>query len=126
MDVWANLSASLARCERDYNTWHAANEALGNGVCLCIGFIVYSFVWSVIGRNASKVDQIWSIVPVIYCWQFFFYHVTHQGDIHYRLLLLCILVTFWGARLTFNFWRKGGYGNFFRHEEDYRWPILRR
>ena len=31
------------------------------------------------------------------------------------------LVTLWGARLTFNFARKGGYTGV----EDYRWPILR-
>jgi steroid 5-alpha reductase family enzyme len=46
--------------------------------------------------------------------------------IHYRMLLLSSVVTLWGCRLTFNFWRKDGYGTFFTHEEDYRWPILRK
>jgi steroid 5-alpha reductase family enzyme len=36
------------------------------------------------------------------------------------------LITLWAIRLTFNFWRKGGYGNLITHEEDYRWPILRK
>ena len=34
-----------------------------------------------------------------------------------RLLLIAALVTIWGARLTFNFWRKGGYS---WTNEDYR------
>ena len=32
------------------------------------------------------------------------------------------LVTLWGARLTFNFARKGGYAP---GGEDYRWAVLR-
>jgi len=42
------------------------------------------------------------------------------------LLLICTLTTVWGLRLSWNFWRKGGYGNLITHEEDYRWPILRK
>ena len=45
---------------------------------------------------------------------------------HERLLLVCILTTLWGIRLTYNFYRRGGYGNLITHEEDYRWPILRK
>jgi steroid 5-alpha reductase family enzyme len=39
-----------------------------------------------------------------------------------RLVLMLALVTLWGARLTFNFYRKGGYA---RGGEDYRWKVLR-
>lgn len=104
---------------------YATHDALVVGWFLCIVFIVYSFVWSIVGNNCSKVDQIWSIVPVLYCWHFFAHYYKVHGAIHHRLLLLCVLVTLWGVRLTFNFWRKGGYGTFFTHEEDYRWPIIR-
>ena len=34
---------------------------------------------------------------------------------------MAVLVTAWGARLTFNFARKGGYTGM----EDYRWAVLR-
>ena len=34
---------------------------------------------------------------------------------------MAVLVTLWGARLTFNFARKGGYTG----AEDYRWAVLR-
>ncbi len=38
-----------------------------------------------------------------------------------RLDVMAVLVTLWGARLTFNFARKGGYSGV----EDYRWAVLR-
>jgi steroid 5-alpha reductase family enzyme len=40
-----------------------------------------------------------------------------------RLILMLSLVTLWGARLTFNFARKGGYRP--GKGEDYRWLVLR-
>ena len=88
---------------------------------------VYCFVWSIVCNNVSKVDQIWSIIPVVYSWIFFFhYYYLHEGVVHYRMLIVTLLITIWGVRLTYNFARRGGYGNFFQHEEDYRWPILRK
>ena len=71
----------------------------------------------------SWVDKSWSILPVYYAWVL----ATHTAraslaDVHPRLLLIAGLVTLWGARLTSNFWRKGGYA---LSGEDYRWPYLR-
>lgn len=87
----------------------------------------YCFIWSEICRNVSKVDQIWSITPFFYCWYLQFYYAANNGGAyHERLLVICLLTTTWGLRLTYNFWRRGGYGNLIQHEEDYRWPILRK
>ena len=37
------------------------------------------------------------------------------------------MITIWGARLTYNFARKGGYSwKFWEGEEDYRWAVLRK
>jgi steroid 5-alpha reductase family enzyme len=33
------------------------------------------------------------------------------------------LTTLWGLRLTYNFWRKGGYK---KGGEDYRWAYIRK
>ena len=71
---------------------------------------------SVATREYSWVDRIWSVVPVAYLWVF----AAHAHDA--RVTLMAILVTAWGARLTFNFARRGGYA---RGGEDYRWAILR-
>ncbi len=86
---------------------------------LIIAGLVCAFVWiaSLITHDTSWVDRIWSIVPVVYVWVF----AAFAGLADARLDVMAILVTFWGARLTFNFARKGGYNGV----EDYRWPVLR-
>jgi len=96
-------------------------DALSVSLVVCIAFIYYSFTWSIIGNNCSKVDQIWSITPVVFAWLFYLL----DGTNNVRVFTIAVLVTLWGSRLTFNFWRRGGYGNLLHHEEDYRWPILR-
>lgn len=128
----AHAVANVFSCMQNHSTsqCYFANDAMAVGVAILVVIITYSFVWSIVGNNASKVDQIWSITPVIFCWHFYV-HSTYQPQnmipaSNPRLLLLCLLVTCWGVRLTYNFWRRGGYGNFFSHEEDYRWPILRK
>jgi steroid 5-alpha reductase family enzyme len=43
-----------------------------------------------------------------------------------RVLIMTILVTAWGFRLSYNFYRKGGYNIIpWKGEEDYRWQIMR-
>jgi steroid 5-alpha reductase family enzyme len=81
------------------------------GVCL--------FVWiaSLITHDHSWVDRIWSIIPVAYVWIF----AGFAGLANARLDVMAALVTIWGARLTFNFARKGGYNGV----EDYRWAVLK-
>jgi steroid 5-alpha reductase family enzyme len=84
-----------------------------------VALIVCAIVWilSLITHEHSWVDRIWSIVPVVYVWIF----AGFAGLSDARLDVMAVLVTIWGARLTFNFARKGGYSG----EEDYRWAILR-
>lgn len=101
-------------------------DSLTSAWALVTFFAMYSFIFSIIGNNCSKVDQLWSITPVLYIWHFYWHDQRHNHEPHWRLLTICSLATMWGVRLTFNFWRKGGYGNLIHHEEDYRWPILRK
>lgn len=83
---------------------------------------VCAFCWiaSLITKDTSWVDRIWSVVPVVYVWIFAIAALVDGKDAG-RLLVMAVLVTLWGARLTFNFARKGGYTGM----EDYRWAILR-
>lgn len=84
--------------------------------------IAYCFLLGEITRNNSQVDKLWSIIPIYYVWQ-----MTYLGDFPDRMVLMSALVTFWGARLTFNFARRGAYSwKFWAGEEDYRWEILRK
>jgi steroid 5-alpha reductase family enzyme len=78
------------------------------------------WVLSLATKDTSWVDRIWSIVPVAYVWIFAGYAIADGADA-VRLVVMALLATAWGARLTFNFARKGGYTGM----EDYRWAILR-
>jgi steroid 5-alpha reductase family enzyme len=86
---------------------------------LIVAGVACALTWiaSLITHEHSWVDRIWSIVPVIYVWIF----AAYAGLADIRLDVMAVLVTLWGARLTFNFARKGGYTG----TEDYRWAILR-
>lgn len=75
------------------------------------------WIASLVTRDTSWVDRLWSVAPVGYVWVF----AGFAGLADVRLNVMAILVSLWGARLTFNFARKGGYSGV----EDYRWAILR-
>jgi len=77
----------------------------------------FCFIASLISGDNSWVDRLWSILPVVYAWIF----AASAGLANPRLDVMAALVTLWGARLTYNFARKGGYTG----TEDYRWAILR-
>jgi steroid 5-alpha reductase family enzyme len=78
---------------------------------------LFSWIASLVTHENSWVDRLWSIVPVIYVWVF----AAFAGLDNPRVFVMALLVTLWGARLTYNFARKGGYSG----EEDYRWAVLR-
>ncbi|RXZ50325.1 DUF1295 domain-containing protein [Agromyces fucosus] len=88
-------------------------------VCLviCASITLATWVASVVTREYSWVDRIWSIAPIVYVWVF-----AVASGFDGRLVLMAVLVSAWGIRLTFNFARKGGYRP---GGEDYRWAVLR-
>ena len=85
---------------------------------LCVAIIVGCWLLSVVTREYSWVDRIWSVAPPVYAWLMVAY-----GPASPRLVLMAGLISLWGARLTFNFARKGGYR---RGGEDYCWAIVRK
>jgi steroid 5-alpha reductase family enzyme len=115
-----------APSSNDYSTCFLQQDSLTCSIFVLLCTVAYCFVWSILCNNVSKVDQLWSIIPFVYSWVFFVHYYFLNNEIHYRLLLVTLLITLWGVRLTYNFARRGGYGNFIQHEEDYRWPILRK
>lgn len=89
--------------------WAALAVAL---LCFAVGHLTH---------NNSQVDKLWSILPIGYAW-----YVAYAFGFSDRLVLMAVLVTVWGARLTYNFSRRGAYRwKFWTGEEDYRWEILR-
>lgn len=88
---------------------------------ICGSSVLYCFIVGEISRNNSQMDKLWSLLPIAYAWV-----VTVKGGFHPRLIVMAVLITLWGIRLTFNFARKGAYSiKFWTGEEDYRWVILR-
>jgi steroid 5-alpha reductase family enzyme len=82
----------------------------------CAVVIVATYVTSELTQNYSQVDKIWSIVPFGYTWILV---------CDARTLLMAILATVWGCRLTWNFNRRGGYQwPPWKGDEDYRWKYL--
>lgn len=100
-----------------------ANDELFQIIIIIISVLSF-FCWliSIINDNYSQVDRIWSIAPVVYTWVITGYTIFKLKECNARLIIAAILLTLWGIRLTYNFYRKGGY-----HPggEDYRWPFIR-
>lgn len=95
-------------------------QMLRSTYMVCLVFAALAFLISTITHNYSQVDKLWSILPVVYAWMVWY---EEPGP---RVLLMAILITLWGIRLTFNFSRRGGYSwKFWTGEEDYRWSLLR-
>ena len=72
------------------------------GVCILLSFLV--FIIGELTDNVSSVDRLWSLVPTLYTaitWSL------SPPSIRLSLMLAVSLV--WSIRLTFNFWRRGGY-----------------
>ena len=94
-------------------------DALAVPVAICAAATFLVWVLSLFTRECSWVDRLWSIFPVVYVGWFAY----AAGWRDARLDLMTLLVAAWGARLTYNFARKGGYAP---GGEDYRWAELRR
>ena len=91
-------------------------------VIICGASALYCFVVGEIAKNNSQMDKLWSLLPIAYTWV-----IAAQGGMAPRLIIMAVLATLWGIRLTFNFGRKGAYSiKFWSGEEDYRWAVLRK
>lgn len=90
-------------------------------IAVMAGVAMLCFLVSEITRNYSQVDKLWSLMPIVYSWITVAFYPSSS-----RLWLMAILVTFWGLRLSYNFYRKGGYNIIpWKGEEDYRWKVMR-
>jgi len=94
---------------------------LHGGALIAVSLALVAFLTSEVTRNYSQIDKLWSIIPPIFAWYF-----AGASEWQPRLVLMAVLATAWGARLTFNFWRRGGYAwPPWSGVEDYRWAVLR-
>ena len=81
----------------------------------------FCFVVGELTGNNSQMDKLWSLLPIAYTWV-----IASKGGFSTRLVLMAVLATLWGIRLTYNFGRKGAYKlKFWEGVEDYRWAVVR-
>eukprot|EP01094_Clydonella_sp_ATCC50884_P021445 TRINITY_DN4725_c3_g1_i1.p1 TRINITY_DN4725_c3_g1~~TRINITY_DN4725_c3_g1_i1.p1 ORF type:complete len:366 (+),score=95.30 TRINITY_DN4725_c3_g1_i1:121-1098(+) len=98
--------------------WYHRTPPLESSFLLMLGVSLFCWLASLLTGNCSYVDRVWSITPAVYVAHFY----ASTNFTSTRLLLMTALITLWGARLSYNFYRKGGYN---LSDEDYRWPIIR-
>jgi len=144
-DAAAAVAAALRHTCTAVDAAYVAADPLVSGTALALAASFVCWFLSVTTGNYSWTDRFWSITPPLYALHFAFFHTTvavisGQQTLgatlrallaggadrvvlpSARLLLMALLPALWGARLTFNFARKGGYRLDF---EDYRWAIVR-
>ncbi|KAL8813277.1 MAG: hypothetical protein Q9200_000404 [Gallowayella weberi] len=82
---------------------------------------IVALVVSEINKNYSQIDRVWSLLPTFYNLHYAAY-AHAKGLPTQRLDSLAIISIVWSSRLTYNYWRKGGYTV---GSEDYRWQIVK-
>ncbi|TGJ87725.1 hypothetical protein E0Z10_g1044 [Xylaria hypoxylon] len=100
---------------------YADTNPLVSGFAFSIFIGGIFWIASEVNRNYSQVDRFWSLLPAFYNAHFSAW--THLNNLpSQRVDLVLLWSAIWSARLTFNYWRKGGYEI---GSEDYRWEIIR-
>lgn len=89
---------------------------------LMLGIALLCFAVGEFTGNVSQVDKLWSLLPPAYAWI-----IAAHGGYEGRPVLMALLATLWGARLTYNFSRHGAYQwKFWGGFEDWRWVHVRK
>ena len=96
---------------------YRTTDPLTTALWVAGGLAVLCWVLSLITKEYSWVDRLWSITPALFAVHFAAYVEFSDA----RLNLMAALTVLWGVRLTYNFARKGGYKS---GGEDYRWEEI--
>ena len=87
----------------------------------CLAISPIFLVVSEVNKNYSQVDRVWSILPTIYNIHYAVWAYAAGYDTA-RIGALALASTIWTTRLTYNYWRRGGYSV---GSEDYRWYYVK-
>lgn len=100
---------------------HTQLETLKVLGIIAAGSAAFCFIVGEATGNNSQMDKLWSLLPIAYTWV-----IAVKGGMSTRLVVMAVLATLWGIRLTINFARKGAYKlKFWEGVEDYRWAVVR-
>ena len=96
-----------------------SGQPYGSALELCLVLVVLAWVVTLVtGDCCEWMDRLWALCPPVYC---LLVAVAGGFDVA-RVNLMTALVILWGARLTYNFARKGG---FRKGGADYRWGVVK-
>lgn len=108
------------------------NDPIFSTSLICVYASLITSLLGTLTGEYSWVDRIWSIIPFVYTWLYFLHpyivleeavpDLSLTGLLGSRLFVMTLLTSLWGLRLTYNFWRKGGYAP---GGEDYRWEEVK-
>ncbi|OAP54218.1 hypothetical protein AYL99_11319 [Fonsecaea erecta] len=115
--IFSSSTTNTAALKQLYLNTNPLITAIAFGVALAPIFLLVSEV----NKNYSQVDRVWSILPFVYNLHYAVY--AHLVGVHTeRLDALCAISLLWSIRLTYNYYRKGGYSI---GSEDYRWATVK-
>ncbi|KAL2852337.1 hypothetical protein BJX68DRAFT_265852 [Aspergillus pseudodeflectus] len=100
---------------------YISTNPLASAAAFTLAISVLFIITSEINRNYSQVDRFWSILPSVFNVHFALW-ARLTGLRTLTLDTIAALSVLWTVRLTYNYWRKGGYSI---GSEDYRWSIIR-
>ncbi|KAK4157960.1 hypothetical protein C8A00DRAFT_39673 [Chaetomidium leptoderma] len=119
-DLPAKLLDVFAGRESLLNVYTETNPLI-SGFAISVFLGAVFLVVAEINRNYSQIDRCWSLLPTLYVAHFDAWARLH-GLPTQRIDVALLFSAVWSTRLTYNYWRKGGYGI---GHEDYRWEIVR-
>lgn len=103
-------------------TIYASTNPAISGLAFCIAAFPVFFLVAEINKNYSQVDRVWSLLPT-----FFNIHYALWARLNglptQRIDNVLAFSVIWSVRLTFNYWRRGGYQI---GSEDYRWELIKK
>lgn len=114
--IWAALG-DLQALKHIYLSTNPAIFGLG----LAIAAMPIFWMISEINKNYSQVDRVWSILPALFNLHYAIW-ARLNGLETTRVDNVVAFSTVWSLRLTFNYWRRGGYQI---GSEDYRWELIK-
>ncbi|KAB2572890.1 Uncharacterized protein DBV05_g8434 [Lasiodiplodia theobromae] len=100
---------------------YVSTNPLISGFAFSLAIAPLFLLASEINRNYSQVDRFWSLLPTVYNAHFSLW--AHLAGVpSQRVDNVLAFSMLWSIRLTYNYWRKGGYSI---GSEDYRWAIIK-
>ena len=131
LTLWAATTRIIPQLFEDfslpnlYDTIVALNPIV-TSFWLTIFHVILQLTLSILTRSFAWNDRLWSLLPLPYAIIYSIHPVISSdrrtnGQFDPRLLLMCVLVTIWSFRLTFNAARRGFYTPGF---VDYRYAWL--